>query len=136
MIAKQKIITAQTLLSKCRLRAQKTNIVRGFSDGRTAHISELDEDEANRLIGFLRYTARDAARTPAQSSADRMKRKIISMAHELGWRQPEGKINMKSVNGWCMKYGYLHKCLDDYSHAELPRLVQQFERMYTIVMKR
>lgn len=130
MMDKQKVIIVQTLFSKCALRAQKANIVRSFSDGRTEHITELDDDEVRRLIGYLRYTARDAARTPTQISEDKMKRKIISMAHELRWRNADGKIDMKSLNGWCVKYGYLHKRLDDYSNAELPRLVQQFEVMY------
>lgn len=136
MITKQQIIIAQTLLSKCNLRAQKANVLLGFSDGRTEHVNELEEKEAAELITFLQRKARDMDRTPRALWTDRMKRKIISMAHELGWKLPNGKINMKSVNGWCVKYGYLHKRLDEYKYRELHTLVQQFEQMYLVVMKR
>ncbi|WP_145859076.1 hypothetical protein [Pedobacter suwonensis] len=60
-----------------------------------------------------------------------MQRKILSMAHEKGWKLPGGKINMAKVNGWCMKYGVpVHKPFNDYTVAELPALVTQFEKMY------
>lgn len=139
MITKQQIKIAQTLLSVCHLRAQKANILLGFSDGRTEHVSELEHDEAAELIRFLqkkKFALDRKAADPHAASVDKMKRKIISMAHEMNWKTPAGRIDMKKVNGWCVKYGHQHKALDRYTYAELPALINQFQNMYTQYIKR
>lgn len=139
MISKQDIIIIQTLLSRCNLRAQKTVLLQGFSDGRAEHVNELSSAQAGEFIRFLRRRQQAIERQradPRAASIDRMKGKILSMAHEMNWRLPTGKIDMKTVNGWCRKYGYMHKPLDDYEYAELPALITQFEKMYIQFIKR
>jgi hypothetical protein len=31
------------------------------------------------------------------------------------------------LNNWCKQYGYKRKGLNSYTHAELPKLIAQFE---------
>ncbi len=73
-----------------------------------------------------------------QSKADfdrgqTQRRKILSLCHELGWTYPThgGRVtvNFVALDGWMNKYSYLHKPLNYYTPAELPKLVTQFENM-------
>lgn len=91
------------------------------SNGRTTSTKELTQEEAFRLIDKLvRQTSNDVA-------CDRMRKKIIGMARELGWLTTEGKADMERVNNWCCRYGFGKKKLNFYSEKELPKLVSQFE---------
>lgn len=59
-----------------------------------------------------------------------MRRKIISMAHQIGWQLPaygKPKVNMEKLEGWCLKYGQFHKPLNDHNETELAKLVTQFQ---------
>lgn len=61
------------------------------------------------------------------------RKKILSLCHELGWTYPSygGRmvVNFVALDGWMLHYGYLHKPLNYYTPAELPKLVTQFEEM-------
>ncbi|TZF81802.1 hypothetical protein FW774_17245 [Pedobacter sp. BS3] len=109
----------------------KEELIYTYSDGRTTHISQLTGTEAAAVIQMLV----NGAKLP-ETAASRMRRKILSLAHELGWKTTEKnaagkyKVDIKRVNNWCKQYGYLHKPLDEYTADELPRLVTQFENMY------
>jgi len=46
------------------------------------------------------------------------------------------KLDMRRVNNWCLKYGYLHKLLDEYTYEELPKLVTQFEEVYKDMLRK
>jgi hypothetical protein len=97
--------------------------------------------EAQALIAHLKSL------DPRAKATDRMRNKILSMAHEMGWNLTPGpspqerggmqkpKIDMAHVNAWCTRHGYLHKPLDDYTHSELPKLVSQFEEVYKSYLK-
>lgn len=121
------------LLKDAGLTDDKESIVDSFSGGRTKHVSELKKGEAAALIGHLKSLDTTTHR------ADKMRNKILSMAHEMGWEKSVDKnqltkikrpIDMDRVNNWCIKYGYLHKKLDAYNYKELPRLVTQMEGVY------
>ena len=67
------------------------------SNGRTSSTKELTQEEAFRLIDKLvRQTSNDVA-------CDRMRKKIIGMARELGWLTTEGKADMERINNWCCR---------------------------------
>lgn len=121
MPTKQQLTIIHTLLNKHKMSAHKGDIVSGFTAGRTESSREMDIKEAAAMIRHLKTLDPDAKR------AERMRRKIISLAHEMNWKLPSGKIDMKHVDGWCIRLSYLHKKLDAYSLSELPRLVTQFE---------
>lgn len=119
------ITAIHTLLSKQGLKDEKRSIVLSFTAGRTDSVKEMRNEEAAALIGHLK------SMDPEEKSADKMRNKILSMAHEMGWRIPgTTKVDMNHINGWMRSKSYLKKDLDTYRYAELPKLVSQFEEVY------
>lgn len=107
------------------LMGQKKNIVGGISFGRTESTKELTLDEVNMLIRYLQDIQGNAEK------ANKMRRKIISMAHQLHWYLPgTQKVDMKRIDNWCIQYGYLHKKLNDHNEKELIKLVSQFANVF------
>ena len=109
----------------------KEDLIYTHTDGRSTRIRDLYFHEADAVIKMLTSGTHEA-----QSPAAKMRRKIISMAHELSWKLPSGKISMDSINSWCRTYGYLKKPLDEYTERELPALVTQFETAYVTYLKK
>jgi len=104
----------------------KAALIWSFSDERTTTTKELYFHQASELIQHLKKELKIE-----ESAKDRMTNKILSMAHEMGWELPGGKIDMKRVNSWCLKYGSFKKRLDDHNYkTELPILVTQFVNAY------
>jgi hypothetical protein len=89
--------------------------------GRTTSTRELTQAEALALISGL------VPQTPADVRADKMRRKILGFAREMGWTTDDDRVDIDRVNQWCVKYGYGHKPLNRYTYHELPKLVTQFE---------
>lgn len=108
------------LLSRTGMTANKISMISGITEGRTISSRDLSKEEAALLIEHLRTLDKNS------KESEKMRRKIISMAHEMNWRE-KGKVNMAHVNEWCEKYGYLHKPLNKYTYNELPALVTQFQ---------
>lgn len=109
-------------LNKLGMMEQKADIICEFTNGRTRSARELFDNELENLVGQL-------ANAPVKLPGDRMRKSIISMAHELGWRKA-GRIDMQAVNNWCVTRGKFHKPLNDHSLSELVELVTQFKIMY------
>lgn len=117
-------------LNKVGLMDEKRHMIGMFTDGRTQSTKEMTKAEAAELIRYL------SKHNPRAGAEDKMRKKILSMAHEMGWHIPDThKISMARVNEWCVNYGYLHKRLDAYNYAELPKLVGQFETVYVKFLK-
>lgn len=129
MPTKHQLTIIHTLLNKHKMIAHKAEIIAGFTGGRTESSRDLQPGEAVRLIKYLNSLASASSATDVK--AERMRRKIISLGHEMNWRiltgSMAGKIDMKRIDAWCTHFGYLHKRLDDYTYQELPRLITQFE---------
>lgn len=123
MITKAQIIKIKIQLKQLGLDSKF--MADSYSNGRTEHISQLKFSEAWEMSSYLSEQLNEP-----DSPKEKMCRKIISMAHEQGWKLRSGKINMQRVNNWCIKYGIGHKPLKDYYEYELPALVTQFENMY------
>lgn len=130
-LSKEQLICISTLVSKLNIDKEvKAYMVEGFSNGRCTSTKELFTDEALMMIKHLKSLDKD------EVVAEKMRRKIISMAHELGWYFPsppgEGlgvrqKVDVQRIDQWCLKYGYIKKKLDSYTKNELPKLITQFE---------
>ncbi len=137
MITKPQIIKIKTVLRKLGLDSEMMALT--FSDERTERISLLTFKEASAMIKKLAEANNENVGGLAKIV---MPRKIISMAHELGWQLPnlenpaKPKADMKRINGWCVNYGFLHKKLNDYTKDELVPLVTQFENMYLKELKK
>lgn len=125
------LVLVHTLLSTNGIKDKddKADIIRSFTAGRTSSSREMTHVEATALINHLKSL------DPAERSADRMRKKIISMAHQMQWNS-NGKLDMARINNWCVKFGYLKKKLDAYKYAELPKLVSQFESVYKDCLKK
>lgn len=128
---KKKTSTIRFLMKRLKIDEEtKEEIVYDLTNGRTSHVSELFENESTALLKrLMNETGMD------KSPAVKMRRKIISMAHEMRWEYNGGQINMEKINEWCIKFGYLHKELNKYTEQELPALVTQFEQVYHSYLK-
>lgn len=133
-ITKEQIKLIKTVASKQKI--DSADLAYSYSSSRTEHVSQLYKEEALELIKWLLKQSKQAV-TPA----DKMRNKILSMAHEMGWELPyrrNGKsnvIDMNRVDNWCLRYGYIQQPLDLYTEAELPRLVSQFEQVFKSYLK-
>jgi hypothetical protein len=114
------------LISRLKLDVDtKEELIHTHTDGRTTSIRALYKHEAIGVIQSL-----TSGHELAQSPANKMRRKIMSMGHELGWKLGNGAIDMARINAWCNKYGYVKKDLDKYNESELVLVVTQFENAY------
>lgn len=111
------------LLTKLKLK--ETDIVPGFTKDDRETVPQLTKQEAIAIIGWLKEN------DPEEKKAEKQRRYIISMTHELGWRIPgTTKADMKRLDEWMVASSYLHKKLNSYTPKELPKLVTQFQSMY------
>ena len=136
LIDKQDIIIIRTMLHKAGLSGEeeKESLVEAYSNNRTKSTKGLLKSEAKELIAHLRRAV--APQTNPKERGQKMKNKIFSMAHEMGWRKAGTfKLDMDKLNAWCIKSSIGHKKLDDYEYNELPALVTQFEQVYTSFLK-
>jgi hypothetical protein len=125
-ITPQQIQCIAVLIGKLQLKERKTDLVLGFSNDRTESTKELSLDEAKALISYLKSLDAD------EKKADVMRKKIISLAHEMNWHLPgTNKADMPRIDGWCKKFSPLHKSLNNHTLKELPALVTQFEKVYS-----
>lgn len=126
----------------------KAEMVYAHTNGRENRSCAMRPDECEEMIKSLKRMAnglnagsyRGKHHPPASSGlqppppkeedkGNRMRRKVISIGHELGWKLENGKIDMKRVNEFCLKRGHGHKLLNDYEVKELPKLITQFEQL-------
>lgn len=114
----------------------REEIIAAFTDGRTTSLKELTDAELNKLVNILN-SQNNIYRS--KNAGHKMRRKIISMAHEMGWHNLiNGKwvADMRSINTWCLQKSYLKKELNKYTYNELPKLVSQFENVYKSFLKK
>lgn len=118
------------MINKLGLQNAKEELVYSFSDQRTTSRAELSFDEAKALIAHLKR------QDPEEKKAEVMRRKIIAYCHQMKRYKPgTAQVDMKWLDGWCVKFGYLHKKLDQYRYSELPALLTQFESVYASFLK-
>lgn len=91
-----------------------------YSNHRTNKLQDLFYHETQQLISFL----------AGPSSKSKMQRKILSMAHEMRWEHPNGKVNIEKLDAWCVKHTPHHKPFNKLTEHELPLVVSIFEKMY------
>jgi len=122
-----------TIVSKQNINKEiKQLIIGGFTAGRSTSSKDLCYEEAVAVIKHLKQN------DPNREGADKMRKKILYYAHEMGWQQlKNGKLvaDLRRIDLWCLQFGYLKRKLDNYSYQELPKLVSQFESMYKHYIK-
>ncbi len=115
----------RVLLYREGIPAEEEDMAFSFSNERTTKLEELTQGETQALIEDLN----------GKSPKDKMTAKILSLAHEMHWKKPCGKIDMKRINDWCMKSTSFHRPLDQLTDKELPKVVTVFEIMYKSFLK-
>lgn len=115
------------LLTKINKLGVKADYVIDATNGREHSCAGLTFDEANEVINVLDAEEKELYRMK-RNSEDAMRKKIISCCREMGWHK-SGKADMLRIEAWVMKFGYLHKKMNDYTAKELPLLVTQAENM-------
>ena len=144
-ITENQLRAIHTLMGKFNVtdKKDKESIISTFSAKRTTSSKELTFNEAGAIIEH--FQSMDLS----QRRSERMRNKILMFAHEMGWEtspsvplrveregsprtdiKPKKKVDIERINNWCIKFGYLHKKLDEYTYEELPKLVSQFEEVY------
>lgn len=109
----------------------KAQLVAEVSKGRVTSSKLLTERECEMLISHLSSMPAMAGTRYGyvNDPANKMRRKILSICHELEWELQNGSVDWPRLNAWLLKYGYLHKGLNEYTEQELPTLVTQFENL-------
>ncbi|GGG33273.1 phage protein GemA/Gp16 family protein [Hymenobacter glacieicola] len=116
------------LLNDLDLMDVKKELVASFSGKGSESSKDLHYTEADSLIKYLERQSSGALPTPEEEEAsDKMRRKILSLAHEMQWELDNGKVDMARVNAWCQSKGFGKKVLNDYNHDQLTKLVSQFK---------
>lgn len=110
----------------------KADLVLQFTQERETSSAKMLVSECQELINHLNIIKNgptDKKQAPAQNSVqNKMRRKILSICHEMNWKIGS-QLDWNRINFWLEKYGYLHKELNRYTEAELPKLVTQFENL-------
>lgn len=121
--------------------AHKPELVSSFSSGRTQHASELDFREAGELIKYLsNYGTSRETPPPLKGDANNMRRKILSICHQMQWYERDATGNLvlkagkpvldfKRIDAFCIKSTPQHKALNLHTAAELPTLITIFKRL-------
>ncbi len=127
---KDQIRAINAIIAKAGQMENKAAIVFEATGGRTTHSSELTAQEAQGVLQSLNR------QTSGLNPSLRMINKLFAMANEIGYIPITCMVTHKGIvrkkeyshlHAWVEKYGYLKKPLKEYSHAELPTLVSQFE---------
>lgn len=106
------------------------DLVFSYSAGRTKSSKALTMVECQSLINHLDVIKKERFSAPVSNNdaSQRMRRKIMSICHEMNWTD-NGKLDWKRINGFMFNSSYLKKTINSYTEQELPKLVSQFEQL-------
>jgi len=136
MSEKRYIITIKTIIGKLKLQKNSADLVSGFTQGRTEHVSEMTSAEQLKLIGhlqFLQGTGTYIATTEEDDAKDRMRKKIISKYREMNynkWSDVKGRMvaDMEKIK----EHLLLHwkKDINDFTAKELTRIISVLDEQF------
>lgn len=126
-MTKNQIKYVRGLLSRAGLTEYKDELVLSFTWGRTEHLTGMTYEETRELIAYLKSTLN----VPQDTPAEKQRRKILSLAHEMKWHLPgTRKVDMDRVNHWLLTRTAFKKPLNDLLYNELPVVVTAFNNVY------
>ena len=123
-ITPKQITIIQTIISANKLAAYKDAIIASASNNRTTSTKELTKAEAAMIIKSLQE------KYPYQPPPDplhKMRGRILSICHTLGWYKEGRKLDYDRINQFCEKC--LKKRLDKLDKAELQKMIYIFEKV-------
>jgi hypothetical protein len=102
------------------------------SNGRTESTKELTDRECYAIVAELveRYGI-----TVTADPANEKRRKMIAMAHGMGWKIG-AKADIKRLDDWCLEKGPFKKPLKDHSVTDLSKAISAFDSMYRKYMNK
>ena len=133
----QQIIKFNALLRELLLGEDiKRDLIYQFTKGRSDRTNDMHYEEARMMISHLE-DQKSPSLAKKQQDADagqRMRRKIISIAHQLGWTDLKtGKVDMNRLNSFLVQRGAVRgpkiKTINDYNNRDLSVIVTQFQQM-------
>jgi hypothetical protein len=134
-ITTQQIIKFHALLRNLNLEEDdKRALIADYTGGRSDRTNDMTFAEAKEMISFLAKQAGEApTRSVAErSQSDKMRKKIIAIAYQLGWTLPNEGIDLSKIDKFITKYPICDRkinTLNDYTYKELPKVVSQFQSM-------
>lgn len=99
---------------------------------RTDSLSACTQDETKTIIAYLEANSPqpETLKQTVSRAAEKQRRYIISMAHQMHWYKPRTKkVDMQRVDNWCIQYSGYGKPLDEIDDTMLPALVTQFQKV-------
>ena len=127
-----------TLLAATGMMEQKANLVLGFSDGKSESSKDLTDAQAKEMITYLQSRQAPSFDGVVEAAANKMRRKLISMAYEMHWAKAgEWKAAVAAIDSFCLSpKGLFKKELQKHNYNELAQAVTQFEMMYKKYLKK
>lgn len=129
------------LLNRLHIADMKDMLAHTFSNGRTESTSELSVTECEALINHL--AAQLPGHQPAPETADKLRKKILSICHQLGWyrRELDGRLMLNQrtgkpmldyarIDAFCRSRGKYKKGLNQHTTNELQVLIGQFNALF------
>lgn len=104
---------------------QRHELVLQFTHGRTHSSRAMLALECNQLIHSLEKQYESGEGQKQYN----MRRKVFSLAHELGWELPDGKVNRDHLDAFILKRGGTKKPFMKLSTKDLRNLITQLEVM-------
>lgn len=138
MTAYKEYFAIESKIKKQGFDIERSDVIRQFSNGRKQGLSQLTAYEYQELLRWLNRKFGGGRATmhcgstpppPFNEKEDRQKKKIIALFCKMGYVKDD-KADIYRINGWAMKYGHLHKKMNDYHGADLTMLVSQAEEVY------
>lgn len=120
------------LLNKLKLdRDILGDLVFQSTNGRTRSSKETTSIECQSLLNHLRHlqTQMGDKKPKEDTPENKMRRKIIARMHEMNWRTPAGKADMKRLENWLLKYTAEKKKFNNYTFEELQKLIPVFDKL-------
>jgi hypothetical protein len=98
---------------------------------------DLTFEQANQVITYLGGSAVVPASMASYAKFDnsiKTHRTLLSVCFDLGWVEFNQNLkrnvaDLHKLGSWLKSTGYLHKPLMEYTTAELPKLVNQFQNV-------
>ncbi|MBL7902917.1 MAG: hypothetical protein JNK73_13050 [Bacteroidia bacterium] len=130
---KQQNKTLHGLLNELRIDEEtKEQLVYDFTSKRETSSSKMLVNECQALINHLimmkNQTSKSVKTQLDNSPENKMRRKVLSVFHEMNWKNGSG-LDWNRINNWMDKFSYLHKPLNNYTKEELPKLITQVEQI-------
>lgn len=114
---------------------ERKELILQFTNENKEGLSTLTPHEYREFINWLNQRFPSTPAPKKLSSLENQRRKIISIFRQMGYETPENKADMKRIYAWVLKSGYLHKGFNQYTDAEIPKLVYQAEQVLMSYLK-